>query len=197
MSGLIARCLDGDDAAKAEFINAYSEFVHRCVARKLASLSAHPPVRQDVEDIANDILVRLLEHDCAVLATIREHRSIHAWLLVVCGNFTIDYVRKWSRRMQMQIAMAREPAAEYTPTPAKAIAKDELRETLTGWLAALPDRERLVLELYYTHGKKYAEIAEITGQNINTVATNIRRARARLREVASAPGMEGTRDDTR
>ena len=194
VSGLVARCLDGDDAAKAEFINTYGEFVRRAVARKLATLSAHPPVRQDVDDIANDILVRLLDNDCALLASIREHRSINAWLLVVCGNYTIDYVRRWSNRMRLQGAVAREEPAAYSPAPASALVEEEKQQAIATWLAELPDRDRIVLELYYTHGKKYAEIAETTGQNINTVATNIRRARARLRGVVmAADEMEGIR----
>jgi len=193
--------LDGDDVAKAEFINEFSEFVRRAVARKLMTMSAHPPVRQDVEDIGNDILVRLLDNNCALMASVREQRSIHAWLLVVCGNFTIDYVRKWSSRMRLQNAVARETAVArdeaetYTPTPVKSLISDELRQAMAGWLGQLSKRDRMVLELYYNHGKKYAEIAETTGQNIKTVATNIRRARIRLRGLVMAADMEGTRDD--
>lgn len=192
VAGLIARCLGSDDAAKAEFINTYAEFIRRAVARKLATMSPHAPVRQDVEDIANEVVVRLLERDCAPLASIREHRSIHAWLLVVSGNFTVDYVRKWGTRMQAQGLAAREASPAYDVTPRQQLEEEETRHALAALVGSLPLRERLVLELYYSHGKKYAEIAGITGQNINTVATNIKRARERLRKIlADAANMEG------
>lgn len=187
MEGLIARCLAGEDAARAEFINRHAEHVRRAVERKLASLSARPPVRQDVEDIANDVLVRLLENNCAALASVRDHRSITAWLTVVAGNYTVDYVRKWSHRVRVHTAAAAQEEPEaYGPGPDTALARDEAIQRLAALLVALPDRDRIILELYYIHGETYAEIAAITGRNINTVATQIRRAKERLRELLPA-----------
>lgn len=174
----------GDDVAKAEFLLAYGDFVRRVVAGKLATMSAHAPVRQDVEDIANDVLVRLLDNECSLLAQVRDRGRITAWLSRVARNFTVDYVRKWNNRMKAQGLVAREAEATFAPGPDAAVAREELLAAANALMAGLAPRERLVLELYYVHGMPYAEITQLTGLNINTVATQLRRARLRLREGA-------------
>lgn len=181
---IIARCLSGDDVAKAEFLLAYGDFVRRVVAGKLAAMSAHPPVRQDVEDIANDVLVRLLDNECSLLAQVRDRGRITAWLSRVARNFTVDYVRKWNNRMKAQGLVAREAEVQFAPGPDVAVVDEELFAAARALVAGLAPRERLVLELYYVHGMPYAEIAQMTGLNINTVATQLRRARLRLRAGA-------------
>lgn len=181
---LIARCLAGDDVAKAEFLLAYGDFVRRVVAGKLATMSAHAPVRQDVEDIANDVLVRLLDNECSLLAQVRDRGRIAAWLSRVARNFTVDYVRKWNNRMKAQGLAVRETEAMFAPGPDEAAVREELQLAARTLMAGLAPRERLVLELYYVHGMPYAEIAQLTGLNINTVATQLRRARLHLVEEA-------------
>lgn len=149
----------GDDVAKAEFLLAYGDFVRRVVAGKLATMSAHAPVRQDVEDIANDVLVRLLDNECSLLAQVRDRGRITAWLSRVARNFTVDYVRKWNNRMKAQGLAVREAEATFAPGPDAAVAREELLAAAKALMAGLAPRERLVLELYYAHGMPYAEIA--------------------------------------
>ena len=48
-------------------------------------------------------------------------------------------------------------------------------------LAALPERYRAVLELYYLSGLRYREIAVALGVPLGTVKTHINRAKERLR----------------
>ena len=50
-------------------------------------------------------------------------------------------------------------------------------------LAALSGPDCLVLDLYYLHQLKYAEIADVLGHNINTVSARIRRAKTKLRAL--------------
>lgn len=189
---LVARCLAGDDVAKAEFVNTYSESIRRGVAGTLARMAVQTPVRQDVEDIANDILVRLLADGCAKLAQVRDRQRLGAWLTVLTRNQTVDYVRRWAHRMEAQGLAVREEPNDSIQCPIDALIAEEALALAQRLLDELPAREKLVLSLYYLQGLKYAEIAAITGQNINTVATQIRRARERLRELfGAADSMEG------
>lgn len=178
---VIARCLKGDDVAKAEFLNRYSTAIQRGVATTLAQNSPHLPLRQDVEDIANDILVRLLANDCALMAQVRDRQRIGGWLSVLTRNHTLDYVRRYASRMRAYSGVMREEPAPY-PSPAEDMIQNEDAQYAQDLLASLPARDRLALSLFYLQGMKYTEIASITSQNINTVATQIRRARERLRE---------------
>jgi RNA polymerase sigma-70 factor (ECF subfamily) len=55
-------------------------------------------------------------------------------------------------------------------------------------LEALPDRYRLVLELYYVSGLRYREIAVALGIPIGTVKTFLSRAKRQLREELESTG---------
>ena len=190
---LVARCVAGDDAAKAAFIGEYGDLIQRAVAGKLAALGAQPPIRADVEDIRNDILARLLADDCAMLQRLRAPRSLNAWLVTVARNHVVDYLRKWSARMRAQERMIRQenrgahcPAASTARSPAETAMAREAAAQLRQGIDALPAPERLVIELFFTQHLRYAEIADITGESINTVAARLRRAKAKLRRWIEA-----------
>jgi RNA polymerase sigma factor (sigma-70 family) len=67
--------------------------------------------------------------------------------------------------------------------------KDDVRAVLEG-LAALPDRQRQVMAWRYD-GYSPEEIAELLDMNVSTVRSNIRHAKAKLREVLGLGGEEG------
>jgi len=46
----------------------------------------------------------------------------------------------------------------------------------------MPENIRNILQLHDLDGKSYEEIAEVTGQNINTLRVNISRARKFVRD---------------
>ena len=182
---LVAGCVAGDDAAKAAFVNEYADLIRRAIAGRLQELGADRPVFDDVEDMCNDLLERLLVDDCRRLASLKKPKSINAWLVSLSRHHVVDYLRKWSSRVRTRLALEREQQVGGIPeaNPAQAAMKEEQVALVGALLESLPARDRLVLDLYYLHGLKYAEIAELTGQNINTVAGQLRRGKLRLREA--------------
>jgi RNA polymerase sigma factor (sigma-70 family) len=189
VADLIAACIEGDDTAHAEFIARYGDLILRAVARQLEALGAAPPLREDAEDIRNDLLTLLLDNNARRLAGLREANAIDAWLVAVTRNHTVDYVRRWSRRMRAHENLARIPPPAPPPNPAECAINRETVETLRKAMENLSHEDRLVLALYYQHGLKYAEIAGLCGQNINTIATRLHRARARLRNLLDESGL--------
>ena len=183
VADLIAACIEGDDTAHAEFIARYGDLILRAVARQLEALGAAPPLREDAEDIRNDLLTLLLDNNARRLAGLREANAIDAWLVAVTRNHTVDYVRRWSRRMRAHENLARIPPPPPPPDPAEQAINRETVAALKKAMENLSSDDRLVLALYYQHGLKYAGIAAICGQNINTVASRLHRARIRLRSL--------------
>lgn len=122
---------------------------------------------EDAEDILQETLLHVLEAN----PTFENEAHEKAYLLRTAANLAknrIDYNR------------IRET--------------DELDETLAAegredlsfvWDAvrSLPDTARDVLHLHYYEGYGTAEIAQILGRNESTVRSDLRRARARLRDV--------------
>ena len=178
---LIEACLAGDDTARARFISRYGEFIWRGVARKLAAHSTLPPVYGDVDDVYNEFIARLLADDCRMLRRLRGVRRIDAWLMVAARNHAVDYVRRWASRMRGQMLLEREPPPAHAEDPAASAIRKERAETTRALVALLGPRDKLVVDLYFMHGLKYSEIAEVTGQNINTVAARLHRAKQKLR----------------
>ena len=185
VSALIAGCIGGDDAAKAEFISAYDDLVRRSVMRKLYAASGGREFESDVEDICHDVYIRLFRNNCSALTKLRKPRSIDAWLMTVSQNHVYSFLRKRKVQLSKEAFVAREHSASYEESPERSAVVAENLSLMRDRIKGLEPKDRLILRLYYVHGLKYAEIAETLGLNINTVASRLMRAKARLRESLS------------
>ena len=184
-SALIARCIQGDSAAKAQFYDAFADLVRNAVARKLAADSDAEDVTHiiDVDDACHEIFVRLFADDCSVLARLRKPGSIRAWLMTVAQNHVATYARHRRVEARGMKTAVRELQAGYGASPEEpAISAEQLARLRSG-LEELSDEDRLTLNLYFVHGLKYAEMAELLGLNINTLSSRLRRAKEKLRKL--------------
>ena len=182
VASLLVRLRHGDDAAKAEFIAAYDELVRWSVVRKLHAATGNRETSSDVEDICHDVYVRLFKNNCEALGKIREPASINAWLMTVSQNHVYSYLRKRQVRHMARESMVREREEGYEESPEKRALASEQLAMLRERIERLEPKDRLILQLYYVHDLKYADIAETLSLNINTVASRLMRAKARLRE---------------
>lgn len=182
-AALIARCVEGDDGAKAQFYDEFHGLIRRAVDRKIGQLHLNGQATLESADLCQEIFERLFSENCQVLRRIKQPRSINAWLMTVARNQVITYLRKRSVRDQTVVSAAREQPEGYSASPEDRAVDDELSARLREKLAALPQHDRLVLELYFVQNLKYAEIADVIGLNINTVSAKLRRAKAKLRKL--------------
>lgn len=182
-SVLVARCLSGDDAARAEFINTYDVVLQRAVQRRLNRYSPRGAFNSEAEDIRHDIYLKLFAQRCRALESVRNAHSIEPWLVAVAQNHTVSYMRKRLTLDQASDSAVAETEADYSHAPDHTAMQRETRERLHKALDRLDDKDRLVLQLYYLYNQKYADIAETLGMNINTVASRLMRAKEKLREL--------------
>jgi RNA polymerase sigma factor (sigma-70 family) len=110
------------------------------------------------------------------------HRSPHSFARVVAKRVFVDFTRKarTSRKLHDRLTAL----YDRTPAPAadaKAIFDDEVAHVL-GLLAQLPKRQRAVVA-YKMDGFSDEEIADLTGQKVVTVRSNLRFARAKLKNL--------------
>ena len=160
---LLGGCVDGDDQAQARFYNEFAGLVERAVKRKLARVTGQAPLESDVEDIRHEVFHSLFRDDCNRLRRIQKPQAITAWLMTVAGNHAIDHIRAASRRTQIHAAAAAETSEGSRTTPAEDAMNNELTDHVNRCLAELSDQDRLVLDLFFVQGLKYAEIAEVMG----------------------------------
>lgn len=182
IASLISRCISGDDAAQAEFIEYYDELIRRSVWRALREYVSTNVANRDVDDIRNDIYLNLFKDDCRALSHLKEPRSICAWLITLSRNRVRSTLRKRREISMDDATVLHEAPAPYSSSPEQAAVRHELGAFIEEGLNAMTAQDRLILQLFYIHNLKYSEIGEILNLNLNTIATRLRRARSRLRE---------------
>ena len=180
---LIERCLQGDGQAQAEFYTEYHRLIERAITRKLVRSVGAAAAQSDVEDIRHEVFERLLGDNCSRLRRLKKPQSIDAWLITVAGNHTIDYLRQRARETRLHASMAHESHEPYYTSPADEAMADERNRRLAERFAELSDQDRLILDLFFVQGLRYAQLAEVLGLNINTASARLRRAKAKLRRL--------------
>ncbi|MFF2480450.1 RNA polymerase sigma factor [Paenibacillus sp. NPDC058071] len=125
--------------------------------------------RQDAEDAAQSVFIKLMENGKTFSET--EHEK--AWLIVTARNHCRDMLRKWWRK---KVGTLEEWMLETRSHPSL---NGELE--LAEHLRKLPSAHRLLLYLHYYEGYRVAEIAEMLSINVNTVKSQMRNARKRLK----------------
>lgn len=147
-------------------------------------------LRAEVEDIANEIFEHLFRERCRRLRRLHHPARIHAWLVAVAGNYTVDYIRKLNARGYGHVSSCMESPGKYVNTneggaspPDGALDRQDRVERLARALSALSAQEHLIVDLFYVQGLKHARIAEVLHLNVNTVSAKLRRARIKLRRL--------------
>lgn len=169
---------------------AYEELVRTHQQRVLAVVGGILRQREDVEDVAQQVLVKAYFS----LRRFDQRSAFGTWLYKIAVNECWDYLRRKKVRPLVYEAdlseeqvrqMDRwEPAAEFGPSPVEnALKRAELRQLLERLLSHLEEKDRLMLVLKEAGGFSVEEIGEILGLNVNTVKVRLFRARGKLMKI--------------
>jgi RNA polymerase sigma-70 factor (ECF subfamily) len=172
---LLVRLLEGDGAAWERVVEEYSGFL-LAVCRKTFAGYGVRPTGQDIEDAVADVWKNLFENDKRVLRQCIERRNFVQTLQVLARHRSIDIMRK---RQAGTVALndGHAPATEPPPEPA-----DFTPKQIRAAVGQLPHREKILVNLFFLQGKKYREIAALTGIPQNSIGPTLARALARLRK---------------
>ena len=174
--------------AQAGEVAAYEELVRRHQQRVLAIVGGVLRRREDVEDVAQQVLIKVY----VSLKRFDLRSSFSTWLYKVAVNECFDYLRKKKvRRLVYEADMSEEQVQqldgverEHPGTPKEdAGRRVELRELVDWLLGELPEEERLMLVLKEVEGLTVEEVGEVLSINVNTVKVRMFRARAKLVEL--------------
>lgn len=127
----------------------------------------------DAEDAAQTVFRRVMERDAAF----RDPEHERAWLIVTARNECRDQLKHWWRRRRADASAL------------DGLTWEDRRDGLV-WdqVAALPDKHRLLLFLYYYEGYTADEIAAMLGENPSTVRSRLVQARKKLKLRLEAEG---------
>ncbi len=166
---LLLRHRRGDTEAFAGLVAEYRRPVYSYLVRCGV---AEP----DRDDLFQDIFIKI--HRSA--AQYQADRPLHPWLFTIVANTVRTYYRKKKvREMVFADASGPEPQAPAADSERQAMAR-QTAAWLEGDIQKLPLAQREVLILTCIENLPQKEVAEALNLPINTVKTNLRRARLAL-----------------
>ena len=127
--------------------------------------------QQLAEDIATDAFVK------AYLSLPNNVTSFRYWLMKVCKNLWIDYLRKHSREVYDEYL----PNISDGSTPETTYILNERNRCLWDIINTLPSLDREMLILHYFSGLTLLEISQLTGRTASAVRTRMMRLRQTIK----------------
>ncbi len=127
--------------------------------------------QQLAEDIATDAFVK------AYLSLPNDVTSFRYWLMKVCKNLWIDYLRKHSREIPDEYL----PEMSDGTTLETTYILNERNRYLWDIINTLPSFDREMLILHYFSGLTLQEISQLTGRTAPAVRTRMMRLRQTLK----------------
>lgn len=176
---LITRSRDGDERAVRTLVARHMDQAYRIAYR----MTGH---RAQAEDIAQDVLMRMLSYKQGWFST----ASFHTWLRRAVINRGIDEFRK--RRPSTTLDDAGE-LSSGDPDQERMMLTSESERRVAVSVLALPDRQRAAITLCFYENMGLAEAAEVLKTSVGAVESLLHRAKATLRESLLEPRENNTR----
>jgi len=136
----------------------------------------------DSYDFVQEVFIKAFQK----LNTFRELSPFRFWLLKIAYNTGISNVKAFKNDGSIEGVIV--PSLEKDPE--KKHLEEEIREILLDAISTLPERYRICLDLYFFYGFSYKEINSITGYPVNTIKSNVFRAKKELRSILSGTPAE-------
>ena len=182
---LLQRCLHHEPGAWNDFVDRFLGLIYHVIQHTahLRSASLRP---EDSEDLAAEVLLRIVANDYAVFRQFRGQSSLATYLTVIARRICVQELarRAAARDVQPKADGRRLPEPEEPPRAGVGL---ETLEEVGQLLKKLPARERSVVRLYYLEGRTYEEICTELNLPLNSIGPILSRARKRLRKDVKSP----------
>lgn len=130
---------------------------------RLAYSYVHNPA--DAMDVVQETAYKALKN----WRSLKDRAGVRPWLYRIAVNTALDALRK------------ARPVTPMEAPPETGTEDDYGHMELAELLDTLSLDERTVVTLHFFEDMKLADVAEVTGRNLNTVKTQLRRALTKLR----------------
>ncbi len=129
----------------------------------------------EAEDVVQEVFIKVWNKRSEV----ESYKNIEAWCMTLTKNLSIDKLRSKHRRVNAlsdTYNMPSESASPYQVT-----ATNDTLGRIQKMMDALPEKQRMVMQLRDIEGMSYKEIAEILSITLDQVKINLFRARKSIR----------------
>jgi RNA polymerase sigma-70 factor (ECF subfamily) len=183
---LIERARQGDAGAFNQMVAAYRKRILGTISR----LIGRP---EDVEDVAQEVFVRLYYS----LDQLRTPEVFEPWLYRLSVNACYDYLRRLRRRGEYRMADLSEQQVLMADSSASGKRSDEdaekvrLREFVDALFRHVSEEDRLLLTLKEVEGLSLKELEKVYRVNENALKVRLFRARQRVLKAFQAAREDG------
>jgi RNA polymerase sigma-70 factor, ECF subfamily len=176
---LIRRCLHHEPGAWNDFVDRFLGLVYH-VVQHTADMRSFTLGPEDKEDVAAQVLLKVVENDYASLRQFRGKSSLASYLTVIARRTCVAEIAN-----RMSIKEKEAPKSQehihVEKTNSKPKAGLETLEEVGKLLKKLPTRERAVVRLFYLEGRTYEDISKELSIPVNSIGAILARARKKLR----------------
>lgn len=152
---------EGKELSVEEVLSRYSDMVYRLAYARTKN-------RQDAEDITQEVFLKYMRSEKSFAD--EEHRK--AWLLRVTANTSKSILTSaWAKHY-----------ARMEELPEESCRIEEKSEVFYA-VQKLPEKYRIVIQLYYYEELSVQEISEILSKKESTVKSLLRRGRERVKNL--------------
>ncbi|HAX78744.1 MAG TPA: RNA polymerase [Cyanobacteria bacterium UBA11372] len=173
---LLTRIAQGDQAALSALYDRYGKIIYAFALKSLRSV-------EESEEVVMDVFAQVWRIGDRYDA---QKGRVDTWLFTIARSRILDRVRKLQRihpETTFSIdAVEIQPKADSVDLFEEAFIA-ERRSRMMAAMKALPDEQRLVIELAYYQGLSHSQIAAQTGISLGTVKTRIRLGLNKLKSI--------------
>ncbi len=158
--------LQGDPACWEEFVRRYGGLI-------VAAVRALAPAPGEIEDLTQDVFVRLCKDEFRLLRSYDPARaSLSTWLTIVARSTARDALR---RKRAEAVPIEAVPEGRLAVAPVEPAPRLKLPEAL------LSPRQREILTMLYDREMDVGEVARVLGIDPQTVRSTHHKAMLKLR----------------
>lgn len=178
---LLHRCLERKAGAWEDFVDRFLGLVihvihHTAQSRSVVASAA------DIDDLAADVFLAVVQDDFAILRHFRGDSSLATYLTVVARRVVVrELLKRRSITSLDDVARRDSPSDREAPVEHRLGDREEVQRLLKG----LSSSEADVVRLYHLEGKSYRDISTLLGIPENSIGPTLTRARAKMRQASS------------
>ena len=162
---LVKLAAEGDHCAFEYLFMRYNDAIKHLFEQRLGN-----------SDTANDLIQETFIKVYLHLNDYSENYTFGQWVYTIARNTLVDYVRRRADDVSIDNKFIAPIAT--TPSPEESVIINQRTAHFEASLAELSEDYRRIIEMRFLEEYSYEEIAEKLGRPLNTIKTQIRRAKA-------------------
>jgi len=180
-SNLVDKCTKKDPIAWSEFVRRFYPLIVLSTKRALATYASSPHLKNEVNDIAQDIMISVWGKN--KLLEIRQRENINYWLAITARNATVNHLKT----KQKEILLSDETLFKKIPIETINHEADHKKNDLAlkktkEVYASLPPKQKLIFQLYFKQELKLEDISKMLNIPSGTISSIVTRIRKRIKE---------------